>query len=158
MCETRSISWPHQFLSLSLPLSSFIFSLVEVSFDVYLSRELFYSLSQLLIWINVYFYAQFKHNRFDCFRFNVIYLIYDVNDIPVLKVKITCSMRLSARRANDSRRPELATGSVGVDNGGVDMLKMYRYVCVCCVLCMYAIYIIYLQYSLAQIYRSIEAL
>lgn len=33
-------------------------------------------------------------------------------------------MRLSARRANDSRRPELITGIVG-GNGGVDILKMY---------------------------------
>lgn len=33
-------------------------------------------------------------------------------------------MRLSARRANDSRRPALATGIVG-GNGGVDMLKIY---------------------------------
>lgn len=40
---------------------------------------------------------------------------------------ITCSMRLSARRANDSRRPGLTMGIVG-GNGGVDMsnvLQMY---------------------------------
>lgn len=37
-------------------------------------------------------------------------------------------MRLSARRANDSRRPELATGIVG-GNGGVDMLIIiYKYI------------------------------
>lgn len=63
--------------------------------------------------------------RFDYFsRFNVIYLIYDFNDILVLEMKITCSMRLSARRANDSRRPELLAGIVG-GNGGVDILNVY---------------------------------
>lgn len=36
-------------------------------------------------------------------------------------------MRLSARRANDSRRPLLATGMVG-GNGGVDILQIYFYV------------------------------
>lgn len=55
-------------------------------------------------------------------------MIQHFNDKFVLKLKITCSMRLSARRANDSRRPELLTGIVG-GNGGVDMLKIYIFVC-----------------------------
>lgn len=72
---------------------------------------------------NFFCSLEFNLNEIDAnsMRFSLIFLRVERLH------KITCSMRLSARRANDSRRPELATGIVG-GNGGDDMSNVLIFI------------------------------